>query len=35
MLRRIFGSIQGRDGTWRVKTTDELNNLDRYKNIIN
>jgi len=31
MLRRILGSIKGRDGTWRVKTNYEVNNLVRYK----
>jgi hypothetical protein len=35
MLRRIFGPTKDRDGTCRVKTNDELNNLVRYKNIIN
>jgi hypothetical protein len=35
MLRRIFGPTKDRDCTWRVKTNDELNNIVRYKNIIN
>jgi len=25
--RRIFGPAKDRDGTWRIKTNDELNNL--------
>jgi hypothetical protein len=32
VLRRIFGLAKERDGTWRIKTNDELK---RYKNIIN
>jgi hypothetical protein len=35
ILRRIFGPTKDRDGTWRIKTSDELNNLVRNKNIIN
>jgi hypothetical protein len=31
--RRIFGPTKERDGTWRITTDDELNNL--IKNIIN
>jgi hypothetical protein len=27
ILRRIFGPTKDRDGTWRTKTNDELNNL--------
>jgi len=34
-LRRIFGPTKERDGTWRIKTNDELNELIRHKNIIN
>ena len=34
ILRRIFGPTQDRDGTWRLKTNDELNNLIRKENII-
>ena len=35
MLRRIFGPTKERDGTWRIKTLDELDELIRNKNIIN
>ena len=35
ILRRIFGPTKGRDGSWRIKTNNELNNLIRNKNIIN
>ena len=35
MLRRIFGPTKERDGTWRIKTKDELDELIRHKNIIN
>jgi hypothetical protein len=31
VLRRIFGPTKRKDGTWRIKTNDEL---DRHKNII-
>jgi len=34
VLRRIFGPTKGRDGTWRIKTNDELDELIRHKNII-
>jgi len=34
MLRRIFASTKGRDGTWRAKTYDKLNNAVTYKNKI-
>jgi hypothetical protein len=42
-LRKIFGPTKERDGTWRIKTNDELENqnkdeldeLIRHKNIIN
>jgi hypothetical protein len=34
-LRRIFVPTKDREGTWRIKTNDELNNLVRNKNIIN
>jgi hypothetical protein len=33
--RRIFGPTKERDGTWRIKTNDELNELIRHKYIIN
>jgi hypothetical protein len=35
MLRRIFCPTKERDGTWRIKTNDELDELIRHKNIIN
>jgi hypothetical protein len=34
-LRKIFGPTKERDGTWRIKTNDELAKLLRHKNIIN
>jgi len=35
VLRKIFGATKERDGTWRIKTNDELHKLIRHKNIIN
>jgi hypothetical protein len=35
ILRRIFGPIKDRDGTWKIETSVELNNLIRNKNLIN
>ena len=35
VLRRIFGHTKERDGTWRIKTNDEIDKLIRHKNIIN
>jgi hypothetical protein len=35
VLRRIFGPTKERDGTWRIKTHDELDELIRHKNKIN
>ena len=35
LLRKIFGPTKERDGTWRVKTNDELDELIRHKNITN
>jgi len=35
ILRKIFGFTKERDGTWRIKTNDELDELIRHKNIIN
>ena len=35
VLGRIFGPTKERDGTWRIKTNDELDELIRHKNIIN
>ena len=35
MLRKIFGTTKERDGTGRIKTNDELDQLIRHKNLIN
>ena len=35
LLRRIFGPTKERDGTGRIKTNDELDEIIRHKNIIN
>jgi hypothetical protein len=35
VLRKIFGPTKERDGTWRIKTNDELDKLIIHKNIIN
>jgi hypothetical protein len=35
VLRKIFGPTKERDGTWRIKINDELDNLIRHKNKIN
>jgi hypothetical protein len=35
LLRKIFGPTKERDGTWGIKTNDELDKLIRHKNIIN
>jgi len=35
VLRRIFGPTKEREGTWRIKTNDELDELIRHKNVIN
>jgi hypothetical protein len=35
VLRRIFARTKESDGTWRIKTNDELDELIRQKNIIN
>jgi len=35
ILRRIFGPTKDRDGTWKIETNGELNNLIRNKSIIN
>jgi tRNA(Glu) U13 pseudouridine synthase TruD len=34
-LRTIFGPTKERDGTWRIKTNDELNKPIKNKSIIN
>ena len=33
-LRKIFGPTKEGDGTWRIKTNDELDELIGHKNII-
>ena len=35
VLRKIFGPTKERDGTWRINTNDELDELLRHKNMIN
>ena len=35
ILRRIFGPTKEKDGTWRIKTNEELDYLIKYNNIIN
>ena len=35
VLGKIFGPTKERDGTWRIKTNDELDKLIKHKNIIN
>jgi hypothetical protein len=35
LLIRIFGPTKEREGTWRIKTSDELDKLIKHKNIIN
>jgi hypothetical protein len=35
ILRRIFGPSKNMDGSWRIKTNEELNKLIKYKNIVN
>ena len=35
VLRKIFGPTKEGDGTWGIKTNDELDTLIRHKNIIN
>ena len=34
VLSTIFGPTKERDGAWRIKTNDELDELIRRKNII-
>jgi hypothetical protein len=34
VVRRIFGPTKERDGTWRIKINDELDELIKHKNII-
>ena len=35
VLRRIYGPTKENDGTWRIKSNEELNRLIGNKNIIN
>ena len=35
ILKRIFGPTKERDGTWRIKTNDKLNELIKNRTIIN
>jgi len=35
VLRKIFGPTKERDGAWRIKPNDELDELIRHKNIVN
>ena len=35
VLRRIYGPAKETDGTWRIKSNEELNRLTGNKNIIN
>jgi len=35
VLRKIFDPTKERDGTWRIKTIDELDKLIKHKNITN
>jgi hypothetical protein len=34
-LRRIFGPTKEKYGTWRIKTSEELDHLIKHNNIIN
>jgi hypothetical protein len=34
VLRKIYGSTQDKDGTWRIKTNDKLEHLIKKKNIV-
>ena len=35
VVRRIYGPTKEKDGTWRIKSNEELNRLAGNKNIIN
>jgi hypothetical protein len=35
ILRKIFGPSRNHDGSWRIKTNDELDNLIKGRNIVN
>jgi hypothetical protein len=34
VLRKIYGPTQDKDGTWGIKTNEELENLIKKKNIV-
>jgi hypothetical protein len=34
VLRKIYGPTQDKDGTWRIKTNEKLENLIKKKNIV-
>jgi hypothetical protein len=34
VLGKIFGPTEERDGTWRIKTNDELDKLVRYEKAV-
>ena len=34
VLRKIYGPTQNNDGTWRIKTNEELENLIKKTNIV-
>jgi hypothetical protein len=34
VLRKIYGPTLDKDGTWRIKTNEELENLIKKKNIV-
>jgi hypothetical protein len=35
ILRRIFGLAKEKDGTWRIKTNEELDHLIKHNVVIN
>jgi len=35
VLRKVFGPTKERDGTWRIKTNNKLDEVIRHKNTIN
>jgi hypothetical protein len=35
ILRKIFGPSRNHDGSWRIKTNDELDNLIKGRNTVN
>jgi hypothetical protein len=34
VLKKIYGPTQDKDGTWRIKTNEELENLIKKRNIV-